>query len=365
MVYRVIGLMSGSSLDGLDIAFVEFEEKGGKWDFAVLKSKCVSYSQELEKKLSTASSLTAHEFMQLDAAYGRFIGSEVIEFINENDLGYKVSLISSHGHTVFHEPGKFSTQLGDGASIAATTGLPVVSNLRSMDVALGGQGAPIVPLGEKLLFRDLNYFLNIGGIANISYHGNGIHNAFDVCPANRVLNMLSKQVGKKFDESGSMASEGKVDQTLLMELNRLSYYHSEFPKSLANEFGTEVVYPKIVSCGLSTSDSLATYVEHIAMQTSNAIRVFQSNATEEQSADKVLVTGGGAFNTFLLSRIQYHLLDQRIQVEVPDPVVIEYKEAIIMALLGVLRWREEDTVLSSVTGSSRNSIGGALWMGSH
>ncbi len=365
MIYRVIGLMSGSSLDGLDIAFVELEERGGKWNFSVLNTSCIAYQPELENQLRCASALSAYEFMRLDANYGRYIGNVLNKFITDNELGYKVSLITSHGHTVFHEPGLFSTQIGDGASIAATTGLPVVSNLRSMDVALGGQGAPIVPLGEKLLFQDFNYFLNIGGIANISHHGNESHLAFDVCPANRVLNMLSMQINKKFDEGGQVASQGSIDMQLLQELNQLPYYQDKLPKSLANEFGTEVVFPLILSYGLSTHDSMATYVEHIATQVSNAVSAFLSMPSIVKSSQKMLITGGGAFNEFLISSIQRHLNQHEIQVEIPDPVIVEYKEAIIMALLGVLRWREEDTVLSSVTGSSRNSIGGALWLGSH
>ena len=365
MIYRVLGLMSGSSLDGLDIAFVEFEEKGGKWTFNLLESECIKYSPALEDRLLNASLLSAHEFVQLHSSYGHFIGESVNRFIHDKELGYKVSLISTHGHTVFHEPGILSTQIGDGSAVAALTGLPVVSDLRSMDVALGGQGAPIVPVGEKLLFTDHSLFLNIGGIANISYHTDKLHNAFDVCPANRVLNMLSMQVQQKFDENGVLASAGIVNDTLLRELNQLSFYHSSFPKSLANEFGTEVVYPLVLSHGLSTNDSLATYVEHIAIQVKNAIVSLRLKNEDENAEKKLLVTGGGAFNKYLISRIQSYLTEHAIVVDVPEQGIVEYKEAIIMALLGVLRWREEDTVLSSVTGSTRSSIGGALWMGAH
>ena len=365
MIYRVLGLMSGSSLDGLDIAFVEFEEKAGQWTFNLLESECVLYSPAIEQRLASATLLSAQAFMQLHAEYGHFLGKTVSQFIHDKGLGYKVSLVCSHGHTVFHEPGKFTTQIGDGAAIAAVTGLPVVCDLRSMDVALGGQGAPIVPIGEKLLFNEHSLFLNIGGIANISHHQHLMHRAFDVCPANKVLNMLSMQVEKKFDKDGELASSGTVNESLLKELNQLSYYDSPFPKSLANEFGIEVVYPLIQSYRLNTSDSLATYVEHIALQVKNAIINLKLNNQDDESALKILVTGGGGFNSYLISRMQSHLSEQGITIDVPSKGIVEYKEAIIMALLGVLRWREEDTVLSSVTGSTRNSIGGALWMGSH
>jgi anhydro-N-acetylmuramic acid kinase len=363
MIYRVLGLMSGSSLDGLDIAFVEFEEKAGKWAFNLLESECIQYSSDMEQRLANAPLLTALEFMQLHAEYGHFLGNTVNQFIQDKGLGYKVSLICSHGHTVFHVPGKFTTQIGDGAAIAAVTGLPVVTDLRSMDVALGGQGAPIVPIGEKLLFGEHSLFLNIGGIANISHHHHSMHRAFDVCPANKVLNMLSMQVNKKFDQDGELASSGVVNDVLLKELNQLSYYQLPFPKSLANEFGTDIVYPLILSYGLSINDSLATYVEHIAIQVKNAIENFKLSDIDNDSKSTLVVTGGGALNTFLVSRIQFHLAEFGITIGVPLKGIVEFKEAIIMALLGVLRWREEDTVLSSITGSSRNSIGGALWMG--
>ena len=365
MFYRVLGLMSGSSLDGLDIAFVEFEEKGGRWSFNLLESDCIMYSKGLEQELANASNTSAHDFMKLHAEYGHFLGNAVNQFIKDKELAYKVSLLCSHGHTVFHEPGKFTTQLGDGAAIAAITGLPVVSDLRSIDVALGEQGAPIVPIGEKLLFDDHEFFLNIGGIANISYHKKDSHIAYDVCPANRVLNLLSKLVQKKYDEDGMIASTGMVNDALLNELNELSYYKTTYPKSLANEFGSEFIYPMILSKGLSINDAMATYVEHIAIQLKNAIMGFLNESSDERATNKLLVTGGGALNKFLISRIQYHLSVYDILVTVPERKIVDFKEAIIMALIGVLRWREEETVFSSVTGSSRNSIGGALWMGAN
>lgn len=363
MIYRVIGLMSGSSLDGLDIAFIEFEEKGGKWQFVIQESDCVSYDAELETRIKNSIYLNAREYVSLHSEYGHFLGEAVNKFIEINNLQYKVALIASHGHTTFHAPGLYSSQLGDGSAIASKTGLPVVSDLRAMDVALGGQGAPIVPMGEKLLFEGYAYFLNIGGIANISYHGNEVHRGFDICPANRILNMLSQQVDKPYDENGIMAAAGKIHGDLLYQLNALPYYKEQYPKSLDNEFGTDIIYPLIQSFSISISDALATYVEHIAIQISKSIELIIKVENIFSSENSIMITGGGAFNEYLVSRISFHLATHSINVVVPEKSIVAFKEALIMALLGVLRWREEETVLSSTTGASRNSIGGALWMG--
>ena len=365
MLYRVIGLMSGSSLDGLDIAFVELEELGGKWSYKLIGADCIPYPEEWQKRLAQANATSAADFVALDADYGRLTASMVNHFIDQNELGYKVALVASHGHTVFHVPGSHSIQIGDGAAIAAGTGLPVVSNLRSMDVALGGQGAPIVPVGEKLLFTEHRFFLNIGGIANISFNGGEQYDAFDVCAANRVLNMLVNTIGLDFDNNGSLASQGRINEALLDSLNSLDYFSQQYPKSLANEFGTSTVFPLIQAAGLSVEDSLATYAEHIAIQVGKSATAIMHQNGLTISGESLLITGGGALNGYLVSRISQHLSPLGIEVIIPDQVTIMYKEALVMALLGVLRWREEDTVLASVTGASRSSIGGALWMGAH
>ncbi len=363
MVYRVIGLMSGSSLDGLDIAFVGFQEKGGKWEYNVIKAACIPYAKEWVARLQEATSMDAAHHAELHADFGHLVGKMVNRFIEEHGLDYQVALIASHGHTSFHVPGKYSVQLGDGAAIAAETGLPVVSDLRAMDVALGGQGAPIVPVGEKLLFNQYDLFLNIGGIANVSYNGDQAFHAFDLCAANRVMNLLSQEAGKDFDEGGLLAASGRIHEPLLDALGQLEYYAKPFPKSLDNAFGTDTVYPLVRSYGLSVEDGLATYTEHIAVQVSASVDDIMRQVISGQQQLKMLVTGGGAFNTHLVSRLQRHLEVQGIAVVVPDAETINYKEAIVMALLGVLRWREENTVLPLATGASRPSVGGALWMG--
>ncbi|MBS1760835.1 MAG: anhydro-N-acetylmuramic acid kinase [Bacteroidetes bacterium] len=360
MIYRAIGLMSGSSLDGLDIVFVEFQEQGGKWTFEIKESACYAYEEVLENRLKCAVSLSALDYQLLHTEYGKYIGQRVNQFIDEKNLYFQVSLIASHGHTTFHLPAKKMTaQLGDGAAIAAETRLPVVTDLRALDVALGGQGAPIVPIGEKLLLSEFDYFLNLGGIANISINSNP-YLAFDVCPANRVLNMLANDAGKAYDDKGQIAASGSVNIALLEKLNNLEYYKQAFPKSLANDFGTDVVYPLIKNAHINEADALATYCEHIALQIKKAI---QANHKFSEKKSNLLVTGGGAHNSFLIEKLTNYLSTLNIQVVVPDDAMINFKEALIMAFIGVLRWRQENNVLASVTGASRDSIGGALWTG--
>src|SRR5436190_4036697 len=368
MIYRAIGAMSGSSLDGLDIAFAEFQENAGKWSYEIKEADCYSYSDAWIKELKTATSLNALDYQLLHVAYGHYIGQQINKFIDEKKLNYQVALISSHGHTSFHIPSRQTTaQLGDGAAIAAETQLPVVSDLRSLDLAFGGEGAPIVPIGEKLLLGDYNYFLNVGGIANISFNGEP-YVAFDVCAANRVLNMLASEVGENYDEGGRLAKKGKIDQQLLNSLNGLDYYKKSFPKSLANEFGTATVYPMIRDSGSEIHDALRTYVEHIVSQIGEAISDGQRSMPAGRTGGlnvqhSMLVTGGGAFNDFLIERLKEKLAGLNVGVVVPDEKLVKYKEAMIMAFMGVLRWRQEYNVLSSVTGASRDNIGGALWIG--
>jgi anhydro-N-acetylmuramic acid kinase len=246
----------------------------------------------------------------------------------------------------------------------------VVSDLRALDIAFGGQGAPIVPIGEQLLLGNYDYFLNLGGIANISVKpssskGEGAGDdfvAFDICPANRVLNMLANEAGLEYDKGGELASQGKINAGLLDQLNALTYYSQPHPKSLANDFGTDIAYPIIKKAGISVNDALRTYAEHIVFQINKSIDSLK-NLKPQTTNHKLLVTGGGAFNTFLIQQLKEKLSGLNIEVEVPDKNLVNFKEALIMALIGVLRWREEYNVIPTVTGASRASVGGALWMG--
>jgi anhydro-N-acetylmuramic acid kinase len=365
MVYRAVGLMSGSSLDGLDIAFAHLHENAGKWSFEIIKADCYEYDEEWKMKLRAATKLNAMDYQLLHTDYGHYLGEQVNRFIDDNNLQYQVKLIASHGHTTFHMPEKKMTaQLGDGAAIAAVTGINVISDLRAMDIALSGQGAPIVPIGEKLLFNDYDFFLNIGGITNISYKENEKFIAFDVCPANSILNKLANEAGNEFDNGGQMAAQGNINQQLLAILNAQEYYSHAYPKSLANSFGIEIIYPIIKESGCTIEDSLRTYVEHITQQIKNATE--KLSTTDHSFAEKnhkLLCTGGGAFNRLLIEQLKNKLQESGVEVILPDENIIKYKEALIMALIGVLRWREESNVLASVTGASRNSIGGTVWMG--
>jgi anhydro-N-acetylmuramic acid kinase len=382
MVYKVTGLMSGSSLDGLDIAFVQLQENGGKWSYEILHAGCYEYENAWIDKLKNATRLNALDYQLLHTEYGHYIGKQVNLFIEKNNLHHQVNLISSHGHTTFHIPEKLMTgQLGDGAAIAAETNLPVVTDLRAIDVAFGGQGAPIVPIGEKLLLGNYTYFLNLGGIANISVHSDDNVIAFDVCAANRILNMLAEEKGLAFDDDGKIAAGGNIDAVLLQKLNSLEYYKRSHPKSLANDFGIKTVFPIIKEQALTTEDAMRTYVEHIVIQIENSIKFIQgdhkprptgSSGRVQTPSDrviragtnyKILVTGGGAFNSFMVKRLQEVLNELNIEVIIPEENLIKYKEALIMALMGTLRWREEYNVFASVTGAKRNSIGGALWLG--
>ena len=362
MVYRAIGLMSGSSLDGLDIVLAEFTDQGGKWTYAIRAADCYEYEGDWANRLRDAARLSALDYQLLHIQYGHYLGEQVNRFIEEHQLHYQAGLVASHGHTSFHLPGKQMTaQLGDGAAIAAKTGLPVVSDLRALDVALGGQGAPIVPVGEKCLLGEYDYFLNIGGIANVSVNTDP-YIAFDICPANRVLNMLAAEAGMPFDRDGELAASGRINNQLLARLNSLDYYRQPYPKSLANEFGTETVFPLVRSLEPHIPDALHTCTEHIAHQVSEAL-IRLNNRRDPATGRRLLVTGGGALNKYLVSLLTEKLSVHGISLEVPDEKLVSYKEALVMAFIGVLRWRQEYNTFSSVTGAARNSIGGALWTG--
>lgn len=351
MVYNAIGLMSGSSLDGLDIAFVELTEIAGKWTYELKASACVPYTEEWKEKLKNASSMSVAQFLDLHTAYGRYLGAEVVQFIEAHQLFHKVHFIASHGHTAYHNPAtQTSFQLGDGASIAAVSGLKVISDLRNKDVAYGGQGAPIVPMAEQLLWKEYDLCLNLGGIANLTVNHAPVI-AFDICPCNQVLDYLAQKNGKTFDAEGNMAALGNVDTSILAQLENLDYYQINGPKSLANQYSQELI---TLLDKLEVNDALATASEHIATEISKHL---QENTTTET---KLLITGGGALNTFLIQKLVTK--NPQLNIIVADEATIKFKEAIAMALLGALRWMEQDTVLASVTGAEKNSVGGALWL---
>jgi anhydro-N-acetylmuramic acid kinase len=348
MIYHVIGLMSGSSLDGLDIAFVKIVEEGGSWDYEFLATDCIAFDPILANDLRNITHKNLTDFFVLHTRFGHWIGSQVNAFIDKNNLHHQVNLIASHGHTALHMPHQQTTvQIGCGASIAAETGIVTVSDLRAMDVAFGGQGAPIVPIADQYFFKDYDYLLNIGGIANITWNQQK-RVAFDICPANRVLNALAQKMNIEYDAEGSLARKGSIHQDILKQLNSLSYYSQSPPKSLANEFGLEIVLPMVNE--LPAVDALATMTHHIAQQI----------ALQAPMKGKILITGGGAFNNYLLECITQYA--SHLTIVPANKELITYKEALAMALIGVLRWREERNVLASVTGATQDSISGTIWM---
>lgn len=349
--YHVIGLMSGTSLDGLDIAYCSFSSQNKKWGFSIKKATTIKYGKPWLKRLSGAHHLSAEELLLLHNEYGSFLGISVAEFVKKHGIR-KVNFISSHGHTIFHQPGKhFTFQLGNGSAIAARSSLPVVCDFRSLDVLLGGQGAPLVPIGDRLLFPQYEYCLNLGGFANISYEGKGKRVAFDICPVNIVLNYLAGYLNKEYDKDGKIASKGVVNGSVLKKINGLDYYKAAFPKSLGREWLEEKFLPLVDAWHAPVEDKLATVTEHIAMQVAGIINTKKGS---------VLVTGGGALNKYLVERIR--ALAPLAKMIIPSGEIINYKEALVFALLGVLRWKGEVNCLKSVTGASENNSGGAIYM---
>ena len=282
-----IGLMSGTSLDGVDIVFVSFEKKN-EYSFEIIHSETISYSEDWKGKLKNAFLQSKDEIRILDIEYGKYLGNLVNEFIEKNKIR-ELDFIASHGHTIFHDPENgYTLQIGDGKIISENTGHKVVCDFRTQDVVLGGQGAPLVPIGDKFLFSEYEYCLNLGGFANISFEESNKRIAFDICPVNIVMNFYANKRGLEYDDGGKLASSGKVNKDLLLELNEIEFYKSLQPKSLGYEFVVSDVFPLIEKFNLDVEDVLRTYVQHIVIQISNKIN----------SRGKLLITGGGAFNFF-------------------------------------------------------------------
>lgn len=346
--YTAIGIMSGTSLDGLDIALCEFTFDNS-WSFNIAKTRTIDYSDEWRDRLSKAQKLSGFDLLYLDKLFGRYIGESVNDFLS--DVNTKVDFIASHGHTIFHQPEKKLTlQIGSGAEICSTTRIKAISDFRSLDVALGGQGAPLVPIGDELLFSDYDYCINIGGFANISFKSNGHRLAYDICPANIVLNYLSQKLGSNYDKNGALGKQGQVSATLLSELNSIEYYKQVHPKSLGREWIETVFIPILDKHEIPIIDQLTTVYFHIAEMISNSI---------SEKSSKVLITGGGAYNSYLIDLIQEK---SGANIFIPDAEIIEFKEALIFAFLGVLRLRNENNTLATVTGAKKDSSGGTIFL---
>ena len=341
--------MSGTSGDGLDVCCATFEHNNGHWSYRIECARGYEYPASLRNTLiNEVQNMSAKEFITFHSQYGHFLGQKVNEFIKEFAIA-KPDIIASHGSTVFHEPAKgIMFQIGDGAAIAAETGIPTVSDFRRLDIMLGGQGAPLVPIGDRELFGSYDYCLNIGGFSNISYDEGEKRIAFDISPVNYVINHYTRKIGLEMDRDGEIAAKGNINQELLDKLNSLPYYSAVPPKSLAREWVEKNVFPIIDSSSMSLADILRTFYEHCAIQLAQVTIPGKS----------ILVTGGGAWNKFLLQRMA---AVSGCTLKVPEPEVVDYKEALIFAFLGVLYMADIPSCLSSVTGASRDNIGGMLF----
>lgn len=353
-----IGLMSGSSMDGLDIAACRFTGTDDhKFSFELLAAETIPMPEDLIKRIKNLQQGTARDFVHCDSILGQWIGKQIKDFI-ENQ-GIQAKLIGSHGHTIFHEPGSgYSSQIGHPAHIAAQSGIPVVSDFRMSDVAYGGQGAPMIPIAEKLLWPAHHQFVNLGGIVNIAFHNQTEVMAYDVCAGNQVLNFLAGQNGLPFDRDGILSQNGTIIPAVLEQYLSLDYFNMKAPKSLANDWVTDVVFPIFDSDKFKVGDLLVTAMEGAAILLAQAVKDHAGF-----SSTSVMITGGGAHHPGWIDRINNQMLLRGLpEVYIPGSNIVDFKEAIMMALAAWLRWEEKPNFIKSVTGSSHDVSGGAIYL---
>lgn len=348
--YNIIGVMSGTSLDGVDLAHVNFSIIKDKWQYTILECETIGYSQDWLNKLRSAVDFSKEQLAKLNQDYTVLLGNIITAFIDKHHLN-SLDAVCSHGHTILHQPQNgFTLQIGNLPEIARIINHTIVCDFRVQDVQLGGQGAPLVPIGDRILFADYEYCLNLGGFSNVSFEQDGKRIAFDISPVNTVLNFYANQLGLDYDDRGKISKSGKINSDLLNALNALDYYQKPFPKSLGFEFVKTVVLPLMEKYSIPIEDKMHTFTEHVALQTGLALINQQG---------KMLITGGGAYNDFLIGRMHHYL--PNLVLIIPDAKTLEYKEALIFALLGVLKLRNEVNVLSSVTGAVRDHITGVVY----
>jgi len=348
-VYHIVATMSGTSLDGLDIIFVTFKFDGS-WTFEIQYAETIPYSENWKARLKNLVNLDTNELKQTDLDYTTYLSHVIKEFISKYTIN-NIDFVSSHGHTALHQPEHhFTYQIGNLPHLAEFLGQTVVCDFRVQDVELGGQGAPLVPIGDKLLFTEYDYCINLGGFANLSTDDNSIRIAYDICPVNIVLNHYARLMGLDFDDGGHIAQSGTVNEQLLSNLNGLEFYNQKYPKSLGLEWVNAFVFPMIDGYKLKTEDILKTFTEHIAVQISKEIN--------KKTGARILITGGGAYNDFLISRIKSKT---KHEIEIPSKEIVEFKEALIFGLLGILKIRNEINCLASVTGARYDHCSGKLF----
>ncbi|UOX34545.1 anhydro-N-acetylmuramic acid kinase [Flavobacterium sediminilitoris] len=347
--YSVIGVMSGTSLDGVDLVYVTLSFSS-KWNFKIHIFETVPYTEYWISMLSNSIHLSNNELLDLNQKYTEELAKIISEFITKNEI-QNIDIVCSHGHTVLHQPENgFTLQIGNLSKIAELIKQNVVCDFRVQDVQLGGQGAPLVPIGDRLLFSEYDYCLNLGGFSNISFEEDGERIAFDISPVNTVLNFYANQLGLNYDDKGNLAKKGLLNNELLIELNSLIFYEQSYPKSLGMEFVNSKIFPVLNKYSIPVNDILRTFVEHIAFQISKVI--VKKNTS-------VLITGGGAYNDFLIERIKSYL--PNINLVIPNNIIVESKEALVFALLGVLKLRNENNTLASVTGARQNHSAGNVF----
>ncbi len=347
--YQVIGVMSGTSLDGVDLVYVTLSFTN-EWNYTIHFSETVAYSEYWFNVLSNAVHTSKEELLNLNEAYTNELAQIINDFISNNSI-VDIDAVCSHGHTVLHQPENgFTLQIGNLERLSILLKQNVVCDFRVQDVEFGGQGAPLVPIGDRLLFSQYDYCLNLGGFSNISFEEDSKRIAFDISPVNTVMNLYSNKLGFAYDDKGSLARSGNLYQDLLNELNALPFYKLSFPKSLGIEFVNNTILPILSKYHISEIDVLRIFVEHVAFQISEAV-------VDKKSS--LLVTGGGAYNDFLIERMQSYLSE--VKIIIPDKITLEFKEALVFVLLGVLKLRNEINTLSSVTGANKDHSAGNIF----
>ena len=350
MRYQALGVMSGTSLDGIDIVWVEFDKKNNHWNYSVLLGETLPYSEYWLKKLSNISDMSASEVQRADYEYTTYLNEIFRNFIKKHHISH-LDFIASHGHTVWHQPKqKITLQIGNLAHIAKDLPCVVVCDFRKADVKLGGQGAPLVPIGDKLLFSDYTFCLNLGGFSNISYDLEGKRMAYDICAVNTVLNDLAQKLGYAYDKDGQLSKKGKCQAGLLNQLNNVTFYRLNPPKSLGIEWVKNEIFPIIYAYDCSLEDKIRTYVEHISDQISFVLK---------DKSGKLLISGGGAHHPLIVDLRTSK--SPQIEIIKPDEQTINFKEAIVFAFLGLLRLQGENNVLSSVTGAPKDHCSGVVF----
>ncbi|MEP0213735.1 MAG: anhydro-N-acetylmuramic acid kinase [Cellulophaga sp.] len=353
--YNVIGLMSGTSLDGLDLAYCQFFKKNETWEFKILNTKSVDYTTQFKAQLKNAINLAVPGFTELHNSYGTWLGEQVKLFVEEHKL--EVQFIASHGHTTHHKPEKgFTLQIGSGQHIANACGITTIADFRTNDVALGGQGAPLVPIGDMHLFSEYDFCLNLGGISNVSFQQNNKRVAYDIGIANMLLNYITYTINLAYDKNGALAKSGFVNTELLHKLNNLEYYKQPYPKSTGYEWFKKEIIPIIEKTKDATENILHTSVIHICDTISKDLL----NASSKTN-NSLLVTGGGALNGFLMNTLKSKL-GAKFTIDTTSKTVIEFKEALIFAFMGVLRHLEKPNALASVTGAKKDSSCGVIYI---